>query len=162
MINKILYNGEIPGVSIAKCRQSPYEGVGWADLRLYYWASKMVPINGWIIGEKGDPSIRLELELLDWHGMYDLLYGKVVPDPLPPISRLSVLCWQEGLKHMECPNMPTVVTPLWHGTWLTHAARLVGFRQWDLIGISNLRDVLQYNNIKLFEELAAEFHVHKS
>ncbi|KAJ1106700.1 hypothetical protein NDU88_004100 [Pleurodeles waltl] len=64
-ITNFLWAGKAPRVSFVKCRSSPYEaGLGWADVRLYYWVSPLIVINDWFRADKNDSVHRLELELL--------------------------------------------------------------------------------------------------
>ena len=79
--------------------------------------------------------------------------GGNIPTDLPLTTKTVFTIWRTTLRHIKWEGKFTEETPLWEGSVLPQVARLVGFRKWDLIGISRVGQVTCNNSIESFAEL---------
>ena len=116
------------------------------DLRLYYWATQLVVIIKWICRGWSDSTYIRELRPLGLTGVLGMLYGGLVTETLPEVTRVVLAAWRGALRWTGWDKRLIMPTLLWVGTWLLDSSGLRGFTGWDRIGISLLGDMVEGGN----------------
>lgn len=127
--------------------------MGVTNLHLYYLATKILVIHDWYNGGWSDPAYQTELRNMDFPQLQGYLYGAPIPRELPTITRTVLVAWRTALRYTHWDKRLTRNTPLWHSTWLYEVSSLLGFRKWDLIGVTLLGDIWTGDHIRTFPDL---------
>lgn len=110
----------------------------------YYWASQLVVLNEWCMGDRTTQLTRLNTGL--YRKYKSQTYMEIVYQSLPYPPK-CFLEWSDtqssGVGQIYHPG-----NHLWNGIWLRQVTELQGFKRSDSIGISKLGDLMKGTTLK--------------
>ena len=146
-------------IALTKLHNSWYEGgIALPNVQLYYWAAHLVAVNGWTFSPQEEPAYRMDRMQMQPRGYNSKLYNPLDNEMAGP-TKVTVKIWHEATKALGWANKLTLDTPLWDSKVLGNLITQQGFKNWDLLGISQVRDMMSNGKVKKWEELKQEYQL---
>lgn len=154
----LLWNGKIARIAMTKLTRSWYDGgIALPDIKIYYWASQLTVINKWLHAPQDEPAYRMDRHLLGPDGVMTALYNNSNKMKLTGPTQHAIHVWHVAQTALKWDGIITQATPLWDTRKLGNLRNSKGFKQWDLIGISQVGDLWKKGKILTFAQLQATY-----